>query len=106
MSFRSRLSALDRLLLPGNPMTTWIIKSEADDPDRALANVEDQRSKGYTAWIEDEHGKAVDEELLRTNKAVPSKPALRERATGILVFVGAAVAALGTLYLLGLWVDH
>jgi hypothetical protein len=64
-------------------MTTWIIKSEADDPDRALANVEDQRSKGYTAWIEDEHGKAVDEELLRTNKAVPSKPTLRERATGI-----------------------
>jgi hypothetical protein len=51
-------------------MTTWIMKSETDDPDRALANVEDQRSKGYTAWIEDEHGKAVDEELLRTNKAV------------------------------------
>src|SRR5215471_4272819 len=58
-------------------MTTWIMKSETDDPDRALANVEDQRSKGYTAWIEDEHGKAVDEELLRTNKAVPTKPSVR-----------------------------
>jgi hypothetical protein len=33
-------------------------------------------------------------------------PTLREKVTGILVFVGAAVAALGTLYLLGLWVDH
>jgi hypothetical protein len=53
-------------------MTTWIIKSETDDADRALANVVDQRSKGYTAWIEDEHGKAVDEELLKMNKAVPT----------------------------------
>jgi hypothetical protein len=87
-------------------MTTRIIKSETDDPDRALAHVEDQRSKEYTAWIEDEHGKAVDEELLRTNKAVPTKPTLPERAKGLLVFVGAAVAALGTLYLVGWWVDH
>jgi hypothetical protein len=49
----------DTRILPDHPMTTWIMKSETDDPDRALANVEDQRSKGYTAWIEDEHGKAI-----------------------------------------------
>ena len=101
-----RHSALDRLLLPGHPMTTWIIKSETDDPDRALANVEDQRSKGYTAWVEDEHGKAVDEELLRTNKAVPTRPTARERLQGLLVLLASAVVALGALYLLGLWVDH
>ena len=82
-------------------MTTWIIKSETDDPNRALANVEDQRSKGYTAWIEDEHGKAVDEELLRMDKAVPTKTSAREKLQGLLVFFAAAVAALGILYLAG-----
>ena len=41
-------------------MTTWIIKSETDDPDRALANVAAQRGKGYTAWIEDENGTHLD----------------------------------------------
>ena len=87
-------------------MTTWIIKSEADDPDRALANVEDQRSKGYTAWIEDEHGKAVDEESLGKNEAVPSKPSLRERWQGLMVVFGSAMAALVILYAIGLWVDH
>jgi hypothetical protein len=81
------------------------MKSETDDPDRALANVEDQRSKGYTAWIEDEHGKAVDEELLRTNKAVPTKPSIRERLTGPLVIGASVVAGIIVLYLVGLWVD-
>ncbi len=50
-------------------MTTWIIKSETDDPERALKIVADQRTKGYTAWIEDERGKAVDEESLRKNES-------------------------------------
>ena len=86
-------------------MTTWIMKSETDDPDRALANVEDQRSKGYTAWIEDEHGKAVDEELLRTNKAVPTEPSIRERLAGPLVIGVSVVAGIFFLYLVGLWVD-
>jgi hypothetical protein len=93
------------LLLPDHPMTTWIMKSETDDPDRALANVEDQRAKGYTAWIEDELGKAVDEELLRTNKAVPTNPSLRERLTGPFVLVSSIVAGVVVLYLIGLWVD-
>jgi len=84
----------------------WTIKSQTNDPDLALAIVADQRNKGYNAWIEDENGKAVDEEALKENKFVPAKPALRERAKGLLFLVGAAVAALGTLYLLGLWIDH
>ena len=59
-------------------MVTWIVKSETDDSERALEIVADQRIKGYTAWIEDERGKAVDEESLRKNEAVPSKPSVRE----------------------------
>jgi hypothetical protein len=86
-------------------MTTWIMKSETDDPDRALANVEDQRSKGYTAWIEDEHGKAVDEELLRTNKAIPTETSIRERLAGPLFIGASVVAGIVVLYLVGLWVD-
>ena len=79
-------------------MTTWIVKFATDDPDRALANVEDQRSKGYTAWIEDEHGKAVDEELLKTNKAVPTKPLARERGMAVLIWGAFAAVAIGLLY--------
>jgi hypothetical protein len=87
-------------------MTTWIIKSETDDPDRALANVVDQRSKGYTAWIEDEHGKAVDEQSLKMNGSVPTELTLAERLMGPL-FIGASIfAGLFVLYLVGLWVDH
>ena len=87
-------------------MMMWIIKSETNDPERALETVEDQRTKGYTAWIEEVHGKAVDEKLLRMNEAVPTKPSVRERWQGLFVIFGAAVTALVTLYALGLWVDH
>jgi hypothetical protein len=87
-------------------MATWVVKSETDDSERALEAVKDQRAKGYTAWIEDEHGKAVDEDLLRMNQAVPSKPSLRERLQGIFVVFASAAAALGTLYVIGWWVDH
>jgi hypothetical protein len=87
-------------------MVTWIVKSETDDSERALENVGDQRAKGYTAWIEDEHGKAVDEESLRKNEAVPSKPSVRERLEGLSVVFAAAVAFLGILYAVGWWVDH
>jgi hypothetical protein len=86
-------------------MTTWIMKSETDDPDRALANVEDQRSKGYTAWIEDENGKAVDEELLRTNGRAATKRTLTEGLMGPFVLVASVVAGIVVLYLIGLWVD-
>jgi hypothetical protein len=87
-------------------MTTWIIKSETDDPDRALANVVDQRSKGYTAWIEDEHGKAVDEDLLKRTGRVAIERTFTERLTGPLVLVSSVVAGIVVLYLIGLWVDH
>ena len=87
-------------------MTTWIIKSETDDPERALEIVADQRTKGYTAWIEDEHGKAVDEESLKKNEAVPSKPSVRQSWQGLLVVFGSAMAALVILYAIGSWVDH
>jgi len=75
-------------------MTTWIIKSETegpDDPDRALANISDRRSKGYTAWIEDKNG-TIERTLL-------------ERLMGPLIVVASAVAGLLVLYLLDLWID-
>jgi hypothetical protein len=90
----------------GAAMTTWTIKSVTDDPDRALEIVQDQRIKGYTAWIEDENGRDVDEKALKIGKAELGKPTLYERGKGAAYFVAAAVAAFGTLYLLGLWVDH
>jgi hypothetical protein len=87
-------------------MVTWIVKSETDDSKRALDIVGDQRARGYTAWIEDEHGKAVDEESLKMNKAVPTKPSVRERLEGLFVVFAAAVAFLGIFYAVGWWVDH
>jgi hypothetical protein len=87
------------------PMTTWIIKSETDDPDRALANVEDQRSKGSTAWIEDENGTAVDEQALKINGRVAIKRTLAGYLTGLLVVVASVVGGIVVLYLVGLWVE-
>ena len=87
-------------------MDTWIIKSQTDDPQRALEIVEDQRSGGYNAWIEDESGKAVDEGSLKNENVKPIKPTLREKGMGLRVGLAAAAAALGTLYAVGLWVDH
>lgn len=87
-------------------MDTWIIKSQTDDPKRALEIVEDQRNRGYNAWIEDESGKAVDEESLKNENVKPIEPTLGEKGRGLLVGLAAAAAALGTLYAVGLWVDH
>ena len=82
------------------------IKSQTEDPERALEIVEDRRNRGYDAWIEDESGKIVDEQALKNNKFERTKPTLRERATGLLVFLAAAVVGLGILYGVGLWVNH
>jgi len=87
-------------------MTTWIIKSVTDDFDRALEIVGDQRNRGYTAWIEDDNGRAVDEKTGKVEKAKSIKTILEEKWKGVVVFAGAAFAALITLYALGLWVDH
>jgi len=56
-------------------MPAWIIKTETYDPDRALWIVEDQRNKGFDAWIEDENGAAVDEQSLKMNGRVATKRA-------------------------------
>jgi hypothetical protein len=95
------------MLLPAEaPMPAWIIKTETYDPDRALEIVEDQRNKGYNAWIEDENGAAVDEQSLKMNGQVATKRTLSEQLIGPL-FVGASVfAGLFVLYLIGLWMDH
>ena len=90
----------------GAPMTTWIVKSETDDPQLALEMVEYQRNRAYTAWIEDEKGRAVDEEALKQGKAEQIKPPLKERGIGILVVLAGVGAGIGTLYALSWWVDH
>jgi hypothetical protein len=46
-------------------MTTWVIKSQASDPKRALEIVENWRNGGQEVWIEDERGDRVDEESLK-----------------------------------------
>ena len=71
------------------------IKSQTEDPERALEIVEDRRNRGYDAWIEDESGKIVDERALKNNKFEPTKPTLRERAMGLLVILATVVVALG-----------
>lgn len=86
-------------------MSAWIIKTETYDPDLALEIVRDQQAKGYTAWIEDEHGKAVDQEALRMDKAEPTKPTPVEKWKGLLVALASAAAAIVILYVTGLWVD-
>jgi hypothetical protein len=69
-------------------MSAWIIKTETYDPDLALEIVRDQQAKGYTAWIEDEHGKAVDEEALRMHRAELTKLTLTEKWQGVLGWFG------------------
>ena len=86
-------------------MGAWIIKTETYDPDLALQIVRDQQAEGYTAWIEDEHGKAVDEEALRMHRAEPTKPTLTEKWQGLLVGLASAVVAIDILFVAGLWVD-
>jgi hypothetical protein len=87
-------------------MPAWIIKSETYDPDRALEIVQDQRAKGYNAWIEDENGVAVDEQSLKMNGRVAPKRSLLEWLMGPLFVVASVVAGFFVLYLVGLWVDH
>jgi hypothetical protein len=86
-------------------MHAWIIKSETYDPDEALEIVQDQRIKGYTAWIEDEQGKIVDEKSLRMNGRPATRPLL-ERLMGPLVVVASVVVGIVVLLLIGLWGDR
>jgi hypothetical protein len=85
-------------------MTTWMIKSQTDDPDLALDIFDDLRYKGYSAWIEDENGRVVDEKTLERTK--PIRRTLWERIMGPLVVLASAMIGLCIVYLVGLWVDR
>lgn len=87
-------------------MRNWTIKTLTDNPDRALEIVQEQRDSGYTAWIEDDRGQGVDEDALKNGKPARSKPTLYDREVGALVVIAAVVVAIGTLYFVGMWVDH
>jgi hypothetical protein len=86
-------------------MSAWIIKSETYDPDRALEIVEDQRKRGYNAWIEDENGAAVDEQSLKLNGRVATKRSFAERFMGPLVVIASVVAGFVVLYFAGSWIE-
>ena len=94
-------------------MATWTIKSQTNEPDLALEIVEDQRKKGYNAWIEDENGAALDERSLKTTKRVATerpvpewRAALEWRAAPLLFVFASVAGGFVFLYLVGLWVDH
>jgi cell division septation protein DedD len=87
-------------------MEPWIVKTQVDDIQRALEILEEQRNRGYNAWIEDDHGKAVDEESLKNKRVGPITFTLQDKGKGLVVGLAAAAAALITLYVTGLWVDH
>jgi len=87
-------------------MNAWIIKTETYDSEQALQIVEDQRTKGYSAWIEDETGAAVDEQSLKMNGRVATKRTLSVRLMGPFLGLASFVAGIFVLYLLGLWVGR
>ena len=74
-------------------MNAWIIKTETYDSEQALQIVEDQRTKGYTAWIEDENGRSVDEQSLKMNGRVATKRTLSDRLMGPFLGLASFVAA-------------
>ena len=81
--------------------------AQTNEFNLALKIVEDQRNKGYNAWIEDENGAAVDEQSLKTTERVATERTVPEWRAAPLLFVLASVAAgFVVLYLVGLWVDH
>ncbi len=85
-------------------MTTWTIKSQTYDPQLALEMVDYQRNRECTAWIEDESGRAIDEEALKMHKVEPTKPKLYERAMGPLVVLASTAVGLSIVYAVGVWV--
>jgi hypothetical protein len=83
-------------------MTTWTIKTETSDLDRAREIATDQRNRGYTAWIEDENGRHVEEGPL---KNVQANRSLRQFGIAALFWLGSTMVLIGGLYLIGVWVD-
>jgi hypothetical protein len=87
-------------------MATWTVKSQTDDLARALEIVGDQRAEGYTVWIENESGEAVDERTLETVKPVATKRIFPEWLEGPLFISAFIILGLIVLYLIGFWVDR
>jgi len=83
---------------PGAAMTSWIVKSQIDDPKQTLENAADQRKRGYKVWIEDENGGDVDEETLKLNDVQRTARTPYETVLGILIWGVAAAVAIGALY--------
>jgi len=87
-------------------MTIWIVKSQTDDPNRALEILKDHRERGYKVWIEDKYGGKVDEEALKKNDIEQANSRRYQMLMAFLIWGIAAVVGIGGLYVLGLWVDH
>jgi hypothetical protein len=83
-------------------MTTWVIRSETSDLDRATELATDQRNRGYRVWIEDENGRQVDERPL---KNVQASRSLRQYWIAPVFVLVPIMVLIGGLYLLGVWVD-
>jgi len=79
-------------------MTSWIVKSQIDDPKHALEIAADQRKRGYTVWIEDENGKGVSEESIERSDVQRAARTPYEIVMGILIWGAAAAVAIGGLY--------
>jgi hypothetical protein len=87
-------------------MISWTVKIVTDNRGRALEIVQGQWKMGYTAWIEEENGPAKDEKAVKIGKLEKSKLTPVEMGKDALVVTASAVAAIGVLYLLGVWVDR
>jgi len=74
-------------------MTIWTIRTETDDLESVREMVEDQRNRGYNAWIEDESGQRLDEEPLKK-----SGRSLHQKALGFIIWGIAIAVTLGALY--------
>src|SRR6516162_11606255 len=82
----------------GAAMTSWIVKSQIDEPKHALEIAAEQRKRGYKVWIEDEEGRDIDEETLERNDVQGTVRTRYETLMGILIWGTAAAVAIGGLY--------
>ena len=74
-------------------MTVWTIRTETDDLESVREMVEDQRDRGYNAWIEDEGGQRVDEEPLKK-----SDRSLYQKVMGFIIWGTAIAVVVAALY--------
>jgi hypothetical protein len=79
-------------------MTSWIVKSQIDDPKRAFEIAADQRKRGYKVWIEDENGKDVSEGSIERSDVQRAARTPYEIVMGVLIWGTAAAVAIGSLY--------